>query len=53
MKIKFWDPGKSYIKIKDEINSEIQRVLSAGKLILQEDVERFEKNLANLVLNQY
>ena len=44
--VKFWNPGLSYKKIKKEIDTEIERVLTNGDLILREDVEEFEKNLA-------
>ena len=53
MKIRFFNPGSSYLKIKDEIDSEIQRVLSAGDLILRDDVEKFEKNLAEYIGTKY
>ena len=53
MKVRFFDPGKGYLKIKDEIDSEIQRVLTAGDLILREDVEKFEENLAKFVGTKY
>jgi dTDP-4-amino-4,6-dideoxygalactose transaminase len=53
MKIKFFDPGKGYSKIKKEINAEIQRVLSAGDLILRADVEKFEATLAKYVGTDY
>lgn len=53
MKVKFFDPGKAYLKIKDEIDSEIQRVLEKGDLILRQDVEKFEKSLAEYVGTKY
>lgn len=53
MKIKFFDPAKGYSKIKDEVSTEIDRVLSAGDLILRDDVERFEKSLAEYVGTKY
>lgn len=53
MKVKFFSPGKAYLKIKDEIDSEIQRVLEAGDLILRQDVEKFEKSLAEYVGTKY
>lgn len=45
-KVKFWDPSAQYLAIKDEIDTEMQRVLAAGDLILREDLERFEENFA-------
>lgn len=53
MKVKFFSPGLGYSKIKNEIDSEIQRVLLAGDLILRNDVEKFERNLANYVGKKY
>ena len=51
--IRFFNPGKGYLAIKEEIDSEIQRVLSKGDLILRDDVEKFEKNLASYVGTKY
>ena len=53
MQVKFFNPGKGYLKIKDEIDAETQRVLAAGDLILREDVEKFEENLARFVGTKY
>lgn len=53
MTVKFFNPGLGYQKIKSEIDHEIQRVLAAGDLILREDGERFEKNLAEFVGTKY
>ena len=53
MKIKFFDPAKGYSKIRDEVLGEIDRVLSAGDLILRDDVEKFEKSLAEYVGTKY
>ena len=53
MRVRFFDPGKGYLKIKKEIDSEIQRVLTAGDLILRSDVEKFEENLAKFVGTKY
>jgi dTDP-4-amino-4,6-dideoxygalactose transaminase len=53
MKIRFFDPAKTYLAHKEEFDSEIQRVLSAGDLILRADVEKFEKNLAEFVGTKY
>jgi dTDP-4-amino-4,6-dideoxygalactose transaminase len=46
MKIPFVDFPKSYQEIRKEVLAEIDRVLSAGDLILRADGEKFEKNLA-------
>ena len=53
MKVRFFNPGLGYLKIKKEVDKEIQRVLNAGDLILREDGERFEQNLANFVGTKY
>src|SRR3990167_6064665 len=52
-RIRFFDPGRGYLKIKAEIDSEMQRVLTAGDLILREDVEKFEESLAKYVGAKY
>lgn len=51
--IKFFDPGKSYLKIKDEVDAAMQRVLAAGDLILRNDVEQFEEAFAKYVGTTY
>lgn len=53
MKVRFFEPGKGYLKIKDAIDSEMQRVLESGDLILREDVTLFEENLAAYVGTKY
>lgn len=51
--IRFFNPAKGYLAIKEEIDSEITRVLTAGDLILRKDVEAFEMNLAAYVGTKY
>jgi dTDP-4-amino-4,6-dideoxygalactose transaminase len=51
--VRFFDPGLGYQKLKPEVDAEIQRVLSAGDLILRDDVEKFEQNLAEFVGTKY
>lgn len=51
--IRFFDPGKAYLKIRDKIDPVISRVLSEGQLILRKDVEEFEKNLSEYVGTKY
>ena len=46
MRVRFFNPGLAYNKIKDEVLSEIDRVLTNGDLILRKDVEDFEKSIA-------
>ena len=53
MKVRFFDPGKEYLKIRDEVLPEIDRVLTAGDLILRNDLEVFEENFAKLVGTKY
>ena len=53
MKVKFVDFPQSYRKIRKEVLKEIDRVLSAGDLILRDDVEKFEKNLAKIAGAKY
>ncbi len=53
MKIRFFDPSKGYLKIKNKIDKKMQRVLADGDLILRSDVEKFEKRLARYVGTKY
>lgn len=53
MKVKFFTPGQTYERAKDEYLKEIDRVLTNGDLILRKDVEDFEKNLAEYVGTKY
>lgn len=48
-KVRFFDPARSYRKIKPEIDAVMQDVLDRGDLILRKDVEQFEENLASVV----
>lgn len=51
--IRFFNPGLGYQKLKPEISNEIDRVLTKGDLILREDVEQFEKSVADYVGVKY
>lgn len=53
MKVPFVFYGRSYTNHKEELDFEIQRVLSAGDLVLRKDVEAFEANLAAFVGTKY
>lgn len=53
MKVRFFNPGLGYQKIREEVLSEVDRVLTAGDLILRDDVEKFEKTLAEYVGTKY
>jgi dTDP-4-amino-4,6-dideoxygalactose transaminase len=44
--VRFFNPGKGYAQIKDEVLPNIDRILTNGDLILRKDGELFEKNLA-------
>lgn len=46
MQVRFFDPGKVYLEHHSEMLTEIDRVLTKGDLILRQDVEDFEHNLA-------
>lgn len=49
MKVRFFNPTKGYKTIKKEVDTEIQRVLGNGDLILRDEVEEFEGKLADYV----
>lgn len=53
MQVKFFNPGKGYLKIKDRIDAAMQDVLARGDLVLREDGERFEQTLADYVGTAY
>ena len=42
MNVRFFNPALGYTQHKKEFDKEIQRVLTAGDLILRKDVEAFE-----------
>ena len=52
-KIRFFNPGETYLKYKKEFKSEFNRVMTNGDLILRKDVEDFEKSLAEYVGTKY
>ncbi len=49
MKVPFVNYGLQYKNLKEEIDKAFLRVLEGGDLILREDVDKFEKNLADFV----
>jgi dTDP-4-amino-4,6-dideoxygalactose transaminase len=53
MKVRFFDPGKGYLKIKDEVDAKMQELLKKGDLVLREEVEVFEAHLAAYVGTKY
>lgn len=51
--VRFFNPGLEYQNLKSEIDAEINRIFSAGDLILRDDIEKFEKNLAEYIGTKY
>lgn len=47
--VRFWDPGKSFLAMEDEIMAIIRNVLAGGNLIMRQQMLDFEKNLAAFV----
>lgn len=52
-KVPFVEFGKSYQQHKKEIDQRIQKCLTNGDLILRDEVEKFEKNLAKRIGTKY
>ncbi len=52
-KVPFVNYKLQYQNLKEEMDSVIQGVLSRGDLILRQDVEEFEKNLASITGTKY
>lgn len=53
MKVPFVNYSLQYRNLREDLDSEIKRVLESGDLILRKDVEDFEKNLAEFVGTKY
>ena len=51
--IKFFKPGITYQKHKQEFDEAMQKVLSEGQLILKKEVEEFEQALAEYIGVKY
>lgn len=51
--VRYVDPGKNYKMIKNEIDAAFVDVLTKGNLIMREELERFEKNLAAFIGTKY
>ena len=51
--IKFFNPGITYQKHKQEFDEAMQKVLSEGQLILKKEVEEFEQALAEYIGVKY
>lgn len=52
-KVKFVDPVRSYLAIKQEIDEAYFEVMSKGDLIARGQLDKFEKNLATFVGTKY
>ena len=53
MKVPQFDLTRQYSDIKSEINAQIDKILSSGKVILGENVAEIEKEVANYVGTKY
>jgi len=53
MNVRFFAPGQQYLKYKDELDKAWEDVAERGDLILRQDVEEFENNLAEFVGTKY
>ena len=49
MSVRFWEPGKEFLRIEDEVMGTVRKVLAAGDLIMREQMLDFERNLASFV----
>lgn len=52
-KVRFFNPGLGYSKIKEEVLPALDNTLSKGDLILRQDVEDFEATFAKYVGTKY
>ena len=49
MSVRFWEPGKEFLRIEDEAIETMRGVLRAGDLIMRQQMLDFEHNLAAFV----
>ncbi len=49
MSVRFWEPGKEFLRIEDEVLDTMRKVLVAGDLIMRQQMLDFEHNLASFV----
>ena len=49
MSVRFWEPGKEFLRIEDEAMETMRTVLRAGDLIMRQQMLDFEQNLASFV----
>src|SRR2546423_5403315 len=47
--VRFWEPGKEYLRIEDEVMAAMREVLSKGGLVMREQMLGFEHHLAAFV----
>lgn len=53
MKVRFVNPGKLYLQLKDELDQAYFEVMTKGDLIDRGQLKSFEQNLANFVGTKY
>ena len=49
MSVRFWEPGKEFLRIEDEVMSTMRSVLANGDLIMRQQMLDFEQHLASFV----
>ena len=49
MSVRFWEPGKEFLRIEEEVMTTMRGVLTAGDLIMRQQMLDFEHNLASFV----
>ena len=49
MSVRFWEPGKEFMRIEEEMMATMRGVLVAGDLIMRQQMLDFEHNLASFV----
>jgi dTDP-4-amino-4,6-dideoxygalactose transaminase len=49
LSVRFWEPGKEYLRIEEEVMSAMRNVLVNGDLIMRQQMLDFEQNLAAFV----
>jgi aminotransferase EvaB len=47
--VRFWEPGKEFLRIEQEVMATMRDVLSKGDLIMRQQMVDFERNLAAFV----
>lgn len=52
-RVRFVDPARNYLMIKEEIDAVYQEVMAQGDLIMRKQLARFEENLAAFVGTKY